>query len=274
MRGPSGLIETMKSIHTCLFSLVLAFAFGCEEPKEPPSKTEAPASKAAEKAPEAPTPPPEPTPPPAPKVWPKFAECKGKTFELSSPELEGAIRVKAQKPEGEITVQDLKKLRSLNLSRVPADKFDVCVLQHTRALKELAIGADQIGDLDAVVGMTSLESLSVGKSDISDLTPLAKMTRLDRLTITDSKVSDLSPLKSLKALTEINLDNNPVSDVSVLSGMKKLEKISLAKTQVASADAFRDLKELKVLYVKGSPLGDDIAATGYLVRNGTKVIRD
>lgn len=247
----------------------------CDDPKakEPEKAAAKPAAPAAAPAPVVPTPEPTPTPS-APKVWPKFSECKGKELSISSPELEGAIRVKAQKPEGDITAADLKRLRSLNLGKVPAESFDVCILQFTPALKELAFGPDQLGDLEAVSRMTQLESLSVGKNDISDLSPLSKLTRLDRLTINDGKVSDLSPLKSLKVLTEINLDGNPVSDVSVLAGMKKLEKISLAKTQVASADAFRELKDLKVLYLKGSPLGDDISATGFLVRNGVKVMRD
>lgn len=255
------------------FGISLALV-ACDDPKA--KEPEKAASKpVAEAAPAPPAPIAEPAPPPEPaKVWPKFSECKGKELSISSPELEGAIRVKAQKPEGDITAADLKRLRSLNLGKVPAESFDICILQFTPALKELAFGADQLGDLEAVARMTQLESLSVGKSEITDLSPLSKLTRLDRLTLNDGKVSDLSPLKALKVLTEINLDGNPVSDVSVLSGMKKLEKISLAKTQVASADAFRELKELKVLYLKGSPLGDDISATGFLVRNGVKVMRD
>jgi internalin A len=263
-----------RSLRVGLFVGSWALALGgCDDPK--PKEAEKSAATPAAPPIVPPVPSPEPTRAPEPaKVWPKFSDCQGKEFALTSPELEGAIRVKAQKPEGEITTADLKKLRSLNLSRVPAESFDICVLRFTTALKELAFGAGQLGDLEAVSGLKQLESLSVGKSEVSDLTPIAKLTRLDRLTITDGKVTDLSPLKGLKALTEINLDGNPVVDVSVLSGMKKLEKVSLAKTQVASADAFRELKELKVLYLKGSPLGDEISATGFLVRNGTKVIRD
>lgn len=263
--------ETITSSRASVLLGLSLLLFACDEPKAP--EKEKPAAPKAEAV----QPPPPVAPPPAPappKQWPKFAECQGKEFTLSSPELEGAIRVKAQKPEGTLGVADLKGLRSLNLSRVPAETFDICVLRFTTGLKELALGADQVGDLDFVAGLRQLESLSVGKSDISDLSPIKKLTRLDRLTLTDGKVTDLSPLEALKALTEVNLDGNPVVDVAVLGKLKKLEKISLARTQVASAEPFRELKELKVLYVKGSPLGDDISATGYLVRNGTKVIRD
>jgi len=262
--------QSLTTFAAC-FGISLALS-ACDDPKAKEPEKAKPVAEAAP-APAAPIPEPAPAPKPA-KVWPKFSECKGKELSLSSPELEGAIRVKAQKPEGDITVADLKRLRSLNLGKVPAESFDICILQFTPALKELAFGADQLGDLEAVSRMTQLESLSVGKSEISDLSPLSKLTRLDRLTINDAQVTDLSPLKTLKAVTEINLDGNPVSDVSVLSDMKKLEKISLAKTQVASAEPFRELKELKVVYLKGSPLGDDISATGFLVRNGVKVMRD
>jgi Leucine-rich repeat (LRR) protein len=248
---------------------------GCDDPKPVASeKATAPTPPPAAALPVAE--PPKVTPPKVdpPKEWPKFADCKGKDFSLSSPELEGAIRVKAQKPEGDITKADLKRLRSLNLSRVPAQVFDICVLQFTPELRELAFGADQLGDLSAVAGLTRLESLSIGKNEISDLSPLAKLTKLDRLTLNDGKVTDISVLKALKLLTEVNFDGNPVVDISVLSGLKKLERVSLARTQVASPEPLRELKDLKSLHLKGSPLGDDIGATAFLVRNGVKVIRD
>jgi hypothetical protein len=260
-------------------SLLLAasvlIAIGCDEPKK-----KAPAPEAATSAPAPVEPPPsapvaeEPQAPP--RTYPKLADCPPGPLkvEIQSPELEGAIRVKAQKPDGPLTAADLRRLRSLNLSRVPREGIDVCLFKGMTELRELSFGPDQIDDLSPLAALTKLESLSMTGNPVSDLSPLQKLLKLDRLTIAKANITDLSPLANLKVITEVNFDDNPVEDISVLANMKDLERVSLQRTKVASAAPLSKLKSLKSLHLAGSPLGDDIGATAELVRNGTKVFRE
>src|SRR5690606_34306790 len=93
----------------------LLCALGCDEKPTPSADKAAPVESAAPVVPPAPAVEPEPEPAPAPKKAKKtLADCdKGNKVVLDSPEFEGAVRVKAQKPDGDLTTADLKKLRSL-----------------------------------------------------------------------------------------------------------------------------------------------------------------
>lgn len=188
--------------------------------------------------------------------------------------LQGPIRLKAQKPEGEISVADLKKLRSLNLSSVALDELDICVFRHMTELRELFLGPGQVTDLAPIVFATKLESFRGSMNPIEDLSPLSKMTKMDRLDLGKTQVKDLSPLSGMTLMTELMLDGAPVEDIAPLSGMKILEKLSLAKTQVKDVKALSEMKKLEFLYIAESPLSEDISATGVLAKNGTKIVTE
>src|SRR5690606_32578331 len=51
----------------------------------------------------------------------------GDTLSIDNPELEQAIRLKAQKPKGDLTKADLRRLTSLNLSQAKVHELDVCL---------------------------------------------------------------------------------------------------------------------------------------------------
>jgi internalin A len=255
-----------------LFCVGLLGLTACDE--QPKAETKASEVKTAE-APQAAPPPaaePEPAPPPAKKPKKTLADCdKGNKVSLDNAEFEGAVRVKAQKPDGDLTTADLKKLRSLNLSRVQLSELDVCLFRHMTELRELFIGPGEIDDLSSIATSTKLESLGVSGNPISDLSPLGKMTKMDRLDLAHTKISDISALSSMKALTELNVDDTQVTDLSPLKDLTKLERLSLKKTKVSDVSALAEHK-LKFVYVGESPLAEESSKTAILSKNGAKII--
>lgn len=255
------------------FSLLLLS--GCDEqPKPSASEKPAAAQPTAAAVPPAPAPEPEPVAAPAPKKPKKtLADCdKGTKIVLDNADFEAAVRVKAQKPEGELTTADLKKLRSLNLSRIQLSELDVCIFRHMTELRELFIGPGEVDDLSSIATSTKLESLGVSSNPISDLSPLAKMTKMDRLDVAHTKVADLSVLAGMKAMTELNVDDTQVKDLSPLKDLVKLERLSVKKTKVDDVSMLAEHKELKFVYVGESPLADESSKTAVLSRNGAKII--
>ncbi len=249
----------------------------CDDKATAGSGTEPSETKKADVPPAAPAPvPAEPEPTPAPRAPKKtLADCAaGTKVTLDNSDFEAAVRVKAQKPEGELTTADLKKLRSLNLSRIPLPELDVCVFRHMTELRELFIGPGEIDDLSSIATSTKLESLGVSGNPISDLSPLAKMTKMDRIDLAHTKVTELSALAAMKALAELNIDDTEVSDLGPLKDLTKLERLSLKKTKVADVSVLADHKELKFVYVGESPLADESSKLAILSRNGTKIIDD
>jgi internalin A len=265
----AGLFQGVLSLAVVTASTALS---GCDE-KEEPLATPETATKSAQ--PESAPPPPPPAPEPAaepPKERKKFEDCDQTKIEISNADLEAAIRLKAQKPEGEIGVSDLKKLRSLNLSRVDLPELDVCIFHHMSELRELFLGPSGIDDISAISGSTKMETLGLARNPIEDLSPIAEMTKLDRLDLAKTKVKDISALAKLTSLTELTLDGTEVEDLGPLSGMTKLERLSLNSSKVRDLKPVTDFKSLKFLYIADSDV--DLGQTGSLAQNGTKVILD
>ncbi len=254
------------------FVLLGLCSLACDEKKETSdeSQTTTKAAAVEKTLPEAP--PPAPVEPLAEKPKKTLADCDDSQVSIENSDLEAAIRVKAQKPEGPITVADLKRLRSLNLSRVDVPELDICLFHHMKELRELFLGPSGISDLTPISGSTKMETLGVARNPIEDISSLSEMTKLDRLDLAKTKVKDLSPLSKLTALTELTLDGSEVEDISVLSDLTKLERLSLKSTKIKDIKAISDFKSLKFLYIGDSNVS--IGQTGQLAQNGTKVIMD
>src|SRR5687767_3071061 len=113
-------IALVPSARWFAFSIVTLCALACEDaPKQD--------AKPAETAAPAPTAPPSPAAaPPAPiaeakpkKAKKQLADCpKGPTVTFEQKGVEDEVRRKLPKPTGDITIADLKKLKSFNMSQV------------------------------------------------------------------------------------------------------------------------------------------------------------
>lgn len=269
-RAKATSVQHLSTYTLCVLALGLS---ACDEKKTPETTTTTqPAAPEPIAAPTTPT-----LEPAAVVAKPKktLADCPtDNKLVIDNADLEASIRVKAQKPEGELTTSDLKKLRSLNLARVELDQLDVCLFSHMTELRELFIAPTGIDDLTPISGAKHMETLGLAGNPISDLSPLEKMTKLDRLDLAKTKVSDLSVVAKMTKLTELTLDGSEVSDLSPISGLSDLERLSIKSTQIKDLKPLTDLKKLKFLYLADSAAASDIGQTGPIVQNGTKVVQD
>src|SRR5215203_2886442 len=103
-----------------VLSLISLCALACEDPPKPEAKPADTAAAAKAPPPSTPTPPPAPTAEAKPKKAKKqLADCaKGPTVAFAQKGVEDEVRRKLPKPEGDITIADLKKLKSFNMSQV------------------------------------------------------------------------------------------------------------------------------------------------------------
>jgi len=267
----------MKLIRSSLGPLGLILLLGaCEDPPKPEQQAVPSASAPAVSPPSAPPPPSAPAPEATAAAKPKktLTECgKGPNAEFDQPGLEAEIRKKLQKPDGPVSLADLKKVHSVNLSQAPrTSQIDVCTFSHLTSLKDLFLGPGDYDDLSVVAGMKDLESLSAAHNSVRDTAPLAKLKKLDRLDLAHTQVADLTVIAELSTLTELTLDDTAITDVSALAKLTKLEKLGIQHTQVKDTSALKALKKLKVLYAGGTPADEEGLTLAPIRANGTKVI--
>ena len=265
----------MSSIVVSSFALLglITLLAACDDPPKPAPAEEKPAVSAAPPPAVAPIVPPVPAPVAPLTPQKKLSECKGTTVVFDQPGLEDEIRKKLQKPEGTITVADLGKLHSLNLSQAKRTaRLDTCTLARLTGVKDLFLAPGEYDDLSPLAELKNLESLSAAHSQVKDTAPLAKLKKLDRLDLAHTQVADLSTIATLTNLTELTLDDTQITDVAPLAKLTKLEKLGIQHTQVKDASPLKALKKLKTLYVAGTPADEDAVTLAGVRGNGTKVI--
>jgi internalin A len=230
--------------------------------------------------------PPQVTPPPAapPAAEPepetktptkKLEDCApGPKVSFENAEIEAHLRMKSEKPKGDLTTTDLGRITSVNFSRIPLDTLDPCLFHHMKSLKELFLAPGKVWDLSPLEGLVNLETVRIAGNPVDDLTPLTAMKKMDRLDIGNTMVKDLSPAKEWTRLTEVTLDGSLVEDISALSDAKDLETLSVKRTKIKDLSALEGHKKLETLFIAESALADNYGATGAVAKNGTKVISD
>ena len=134
--------------------------------------------------------------------------------------LEAAVLEALEKPEGDITVQDLQGLTILFAAHREIE--DLTGLEHASNLTNLLLCCNQITDLTPLAGLTNLQTLDLLFNQISDLTPLAGITNLQQLKLEANQLSDLTPLAGLVDLRILYLDNNQISNLVPLANLTKI----------------------------------------------------
>lgn len=235
--------------------LILVAGLGCEDAPKPEAATPAATPKPA-----APAPGPvavEPTPAakePEPAEKKQITCPKPPQVAFTDPLLEAEVRRKAGKLEGDVTLADLKKVRSVDLTRggKPTDSLDPCIFPLLTNLHHVYLGGGQLSDLSPLAGLTQVEGLRASMNQVAVITPLSGMLQMDRLDLGRTQVRDLTPLKRMTKLTELMLDDTPVDDLSPLKGLANLERLSIKRTRVTDVSPLKGLRKLKFLYVAGS----------------------
>lgn len=268
-------IALLPSARLIALSLVSLCALACED--APKTEAKPAETAAADKAP----PPSTPTPPPAPtaeakpkKAKKQLADCpKGPAVTFEQKGVEDEVRRKLPKPTGDITIAELKKLKSFNMSQVKGlEELDVCIFSHMTGLKELFLGEGNFDDLSPIAGATNLESLRASINQVSDLAPLSKLKKLDRLDLGRTQVKDVTPLAELTALTELQLDGTQVEDISPLAKLTQLEVLSLKGSKVKDLSPLDGLKKLKSVDGRDTPADEDPMNFAKLRGRGVKIV--
>lgn len=181
--------------------------------------------------------------------------------------LEKLIRQSLNKPEGELTPDDLAEIQTL---KCPLNTIltDVRGLEYCVNLRELSLCCDSryggcignfIEDITPLAGLTKLTRLEVDNHHIRDITPLAGLTNLTYLGLNSNDIEDISPLANLKNLQVLYLtenillhDTKPLEQLENLTGLsiwsvglphlpcpEKIESLSFISPVLTEEDIFR-----------------------------------
>ena len=139
---------------------------------------------------------------------------------------------------------------------------DVGALSGLSSLGELYLDNNQISDISALSGLSRLFLLYLGINQISDVSALNGLANLTNLRLNTNQISDVSALSGLTGLLWLHLDNNQISDINALSELTGLFWLNLENNQINDVSALNGLANLTSLRLNTNQISDVSALSG------------
>jgi len=146
--------------------------------------------------------------------------------------LEESVRRGIDKPNGELTISDLKKITKL-----------------------IASGKG-ISNLKGIDYCTNLRSLDLSNNNIEDIAYLSRLDKLNLLDLSYNQIKDISPIENKKSIETLYLNNNSISDISTLKTLNDITHLYLSKNRISNISPLNYMENLQLLYLNNNNISD------------------
>lgn len=185
----------------------------------------------------------------------------GETVVFADADLEYAVRQAVGKPQGSLTVMDVKNLRELYASS--SSISDIGGLEFCVNLEKLDLSRNSITSLEPIRNLNELTYLALHNNAVSDLGPLSSKSKLTKLVLWNNSISDLTPLSGLYALKHLDVSRNNIRDIMPIRDLTNLEVLSIAYNNITSIEAVRYMTKLYHFYIGGNSIYDVSPTNSY-----------
>jgi hypothetical protein len=172
------------------------------------------------------------------------------------PNLETVVRTKIDKPEGDLTPEDVAGIEVLEAK----DKgiTSLSGLQHFTALRVLKVDENSgITDVSPLATITTLQEVFVNKCSITDLSPLAGLPNLFRLEFNNMSVTSLAAFEGHTGLRNIMCHSAQFTSIEQLPNLPNLEEWIQGWAPLASiAGISTKFPKMKKLNIPSTPVSD------------------
>ncbi|MBF4691641.1 protein kinase domain-containing protein [Fusibacter ferrireducens] len=181
-----------------------------------------------------------------------------KYYHFQSESIGQAVSVVLNKPQNEITQEDLAKVTELSIwgeyvvkkedelkwESNPGDYVSAIIVNDNRSTRR-----GDINNLEDLKYMTSLKSLSLVKQNIKDISPIADL-KIVHLYLSDNQIEDASVFKGMKILYTLEVGGNPISNFEGLSELSNLGELDVSDTKCRNFNWISEMTSLNWLILK------------------------
>ena len=165
-----------------------------------------------------------------------FIEEEDYIVEFEDHNLEQAVRMAIDKPEGPLYLSDVIGIRILNADERGIESLKG--IQHLQNLEVLNFSENQVTDISVLQYLTKLRWLTFWHNQVTDISVLQYLTNLEYLSFWNNQVTDISVLQNLMTkLRWLDFSENQVTDISVLQYLTNLEYLYFSHNQVTDISA-------------------------------------
>lgn len=186
------------------------------------------------------------------------------TVEFVDPVIEEAIRELLQKPNGNISEDELLSITVLGDIDRNGGAFgdlngEITTLSDLKWLKNLttlSLGDCGIESLVGIENLENLEILRLRRNHITDLEPLLNLIKLKELDLSENPINDTSALCNLVNMESLGLGDCTNINLSPVSGMSKLKRLYASYSNITDISMLEDKIDLEYLQLFHNNISD------------------
>lgn len=166
---------------------------------------------------------------------------------FQDPELEAAVRIAINKPDGDIILSDVQNITMLNANA--RNISNISGIEKLTNLTYLNLEDNKISNISSLSGLPNLNCLILSKNNISDLSPLSDMITLIQLDVSHNQLTDISCLNKLTNLAGLNISFNQINNISSLYNLSSLTSLIAEYNNIVDITPLSELIGLQNLFL-------------------------
>ncbi len=152
-------------------------------------------------------------------------------------------------------IEPIGEFKNLKVLKLGTTVKTLAPLKNLKKLEELDVTGNNLVDISAVNGMTSIKSIIIHGSLLEEVVLSKNLVNLEYLRIIDSKLKKLPDFSAFKNMGRISIVRSNITSVEGIHGLNKLTELSLiANEKLTSVSSLKDLPMLKILEVERTPI--------------------
>ena len=174
---------------------------------------------------------------------------RSRPYVFREPLLEAAVREALHRPEGELTLRDLKEVEEIHIfgRQIYEREDQIWFLGAFPFLWDAGLRASEdylvnggISSLKDLQALPSLKALCLYNQEISDIEAL-RNTEIATIGLGYNPLVDLSPLEGNRAIRSLNLSCLAIDSADLIATLPNLTDLTIAGTDIASLEPLRDM---------------------------------
>ena len=197
--------------------------------------------------------------------------------ESKDPNMEKCVRKKADKLEGELTVEDVKDIETLDCPRMNIkvldgieklpnvsklyfyenDIVDLSILKNIETLKVLRIEHNKNINPNTLSELIGLEELHAEECGLTTLDSIKNLSDLKVLSVASNSLDSLEGLENLTDLTQLSARANKIASLEPVRNLTSLIEFRVGLNRLNSLEGLENLTDLKFLILNKNYLEND-----------------
>ena len=159
---------------------------------------------------------------------------------IKDPNLEQVIREALDKPQGQLTVKEIERIRELDAENRGVKTLKG--LEKVTNLNKWDLSNNQLKNIEGLNNLVTVKELDLSKNKLKNVNGLESLNKVKELYLNNNQLTAVDGLKNLSSsVITLALDNNQLSNIYGLIGLSRVQQLYLNDNQLTNIEGLKNL---------------------------------